>query len=574
MLPDFFNIIIRGALKMSEKFSRVPSIYPKLIELRKSKTAEFKTNKYLKPETKLRYYQVVGALHMLLLNRMVLGDACGIGKTIELITTYTFLLDMDSSLKMIVLCPKSATFQWKEEFEKFTIGISCRVIVNEYAGLNGYSARMAQYKQFQENVLIMGYTPLLDEYEIVKTTLGSNYMVCFDECHAFKGRKTKTFFACQSLAESSQRVYGLSATIIKNSLEEVWSIYAVIVPGLFGNITSFNKMFCEQKLMKLRINGKDRYIPKTTGYKNLTQFKQLIDPYILARKKEDVATELPELISRKVILEMEPDQKELYRKALAGVIYEEKIKREFFEVFDKVRAGATDEKTTALYNERREKYEKYLTEDGKKRGKLAALVYCQMISNGPRLINDPHESSKEIEFERLISEELLTEKILVFTRFKSGIHILESICERCKVQYTKITGDVLTTQERDQARLRFQNDPECRIMFITTAGSASLNLQSAGVIIFYDTPWSYGDLVQTIGRAQRIGSIQEHILLLHLLNKGTIDMRVMNRVSKKKGLSDEILGDTAKGALVFTENDDTIDGLYQELLEDAENVKM
>jgi SNF2 family DNA or RNA helicase len=109
-------------------------------------------------------------------------------------------------------------------------------------------------------------------------------------------------------------------------------------------------------------------------------------------------------------------------------------------------------------------------------------------------------------------------------------------------------------------------------MFITTAGSASLNLQAAGVIIFYDTPWSYGDLVQTIGRAQRIGSIQEHILLLHLLNKGSIDMRVMNRVSKKKDLSDEILGDTAKGALVFTEDDDTLDGLYQDLLEDANEV--
>jgi SNF2 family DNA or RNA helicase len=556
---------------MAEKFVKIPSIYPKLVELRKSKTAEFKQNKYLRPETKLRYYQVIGSLHMMLLDHMVLADACGIGKTLELIATYTFLLEMDPTLKLIVLCPKSATFQWKEEFAKFTTGISCRVIVNEYAGMTGNKARMIQYEAFKENVLIMGYTPLLDEYEIVKSTLGTNYMVCFDETHVFKGRKTRTFFACQQLAESAKRVYGLSATIIKNSLEEVWSIYAVIVPGLFGNITSFSKMFCEQKLLKLNLNGKVRYIPKTIGYKNLAQFKQLIDPYMLIRKKEEVASELPKLISRKVILEMEPEQKELYRKALAGIIYEERIKREFFEVYDKIRTGSTDEKTTALYNERKEKYEKYLTEDGKKRGKLAALVYCQMISNGPRLINEQRESSKEIEFERLISEELLDEKILVFTRFKSGISHLEVICERCKVSFTKITGDVLTTQERDQARQKFQNDPDCRIMFITTAGSASLNLQAAGVIIFYDTPWSFGDLVQTIGRAQRIGSIQEHILLLHLINKGTIDMKVINRVSKKKDLSDAILGDTAQGALIFTEESDTIEGLYQDILEGAED---
>jgi SNF2 family DNA or RNA helicase len=557
---------------MAESFVKIPSIYPKLIEIRKSKTVEFKPNKYLKSETKLRYYQVVGALHMMLLNRMVLGDACGIGKTYQSLAAYTWNLVQEPDLRLLVVTIKSALFQWAEEVEKFTTGITVSVVTGRSPGLTGPEARKLQYQKFKENILIVNYEVLREEYEMVKQCLGPKYAIIFDECTAFKNRKSLNFFACQQLAESAQRVYGLSATIIKNSLEEVWSIYAVIVPGLFGNITSFGKMFCEQKLIKLRINGKDRFIPKTIGYKNLAQFKQLIDPYVLARKKEEVAEELPKLISRKVILEMEPDQKDLYRKALSGIIYEEKIKREFFEVYDKVRAGAMDEKTTALYNARKEKYDKYLTEDGRKRGKLAALVYCQMISNGPKLINDPHESSKEIEFERLISEELLTEKILVFTRFKSGIHLLEEICERCKVKYTKITGDVLTTQERDQARLKFQTDPECRLMFITTAGSASLNLQAAGVIIFYDTPWSFGDLVQTIGRAQRIGSIQEHILLLHLINKGTIDMRVINRVTKKKDLSDEILGDTAKGALMFTEDDDTIEGLYQDIIEDADEM--
>jgi SNF2 family DNA or RNA helicase len=110
-------------------------------------------------------------------------------------------------------------------------------------------------------------------------------------------------------------------------------------------------------------------------------------------------------------------------------------------------------------------------------------------------------------------------------------------------------------------------------MFITTAGSASLNLQSAGVIIFYDTPWSYGDLVQTIGRAQRIGSLQEHVLLIHLINKGTIDVRVMAKVSDKKDLSDSILGNTAEGALEFTSHEENVvDDLFNDLLKDAEDL--
>jgi len=76
---------------MAQSFVKIPSVYPKLLELRKSKTASFKNNKYLKETTKLRYYQVIGALHMMLLNRMVLGDATGLGKTIENIAAYTFL---------------------------------------------------------------------------------------------------------------------------------------------------------------------------------------------------------------------------------------------------------------------------------------------------------------------------------------------------------------------------------------------------------------------------------------------------------------------------------------------------
>ena len=558
---------------MPEAFIQVPSIYPKLLELRQSKTAAFKSNKYWREDQKLRYYQVIGALHLMMLQRMVLGDATGLGKTATGIAAFTWLLEQDPTLKWLVVCQKSALFQWAEEVQKFTTGITARVIVNEYQGLTGQQARFLQYNQFKENIMIINYAPLLNEYEMIKQALGSNYMVTFDEVTAIKNRKAKTHVACSFIAESAKRVYGLSATIIKNGLEEVYGIYAVIVPGLFGKITRFRETYCQMKLMKLRINGVVRMIPQVVGYKNLKQFKQVLDPYFLLRKKEDVASELPKLISRKIILEMEPEQKSLYRESLAGIVYEEKVKQEYYEILDKMRNGDLSEKTKAKYESLRIKYDQFTTTEGKKRGKLAALTYCQMISNGPALLGHPGESSKDLEFERILVEELAAEKVLVFSRFKSGIPFLEVICERNHIGFEKITGDITSAHDRDRARLKFQNDPECKVMFITTAGSSSLNLQAASTIIFIDTPWSYGDLVQTIGRAQRIGSIQDHILLIHFVNKGTIDMRVMNRVTTKKNLSDEILGDTAKGALDFTSSDENvIDDLFGDLLKDAEHL--
>lgn len=551
-------------------FVGVPSCYPDLVEIRKSKTAAFKPNKYLKPSTVLRYYQVVGALHLMMLDRMILGDATGLGKTLQMIAAYSFLLDKDPTLKLLVVTIKSAIYQWQEEFEKFTTGISTRVITNKHGKLMGYDARKVQYEAFKENVLIINYNPLLDGYDTLVQTMGSNFVVALDECTAFKNRKTKTFFACQYIAEHAKRAYGLSATIIKNGLEEVFCMYDVIVPGLFGKITKFRESYCIQELLKITKNGKTYRIPKTVGYKNLPLFKRTLDPYFLLRKKEDVAKELPSLISKKIILEMYPEQRDLYRQALSGILYEDKLKGEFFEILDKIRQGDDDPKTLKRYGELKVKYDKFMTAEGKKRGKLAALTYCQMISNGPALVKAAGESSKADEFIRLMKEELDGEKVILFTRFKSGIPFLEILCERNGIKYVKITGDE-NDRERQQNRLTFQNDPKCPLIFITTAGSASLNLQAAGVIIFYDTPWSYGDLVQTIGRAQRIGSIQDHVLVIHLANKGTIDIRVLNKVSSKKNLSDQILGDTAQGALDFSANEDNIiEDLYAELIKDAQ----
>jgi Superfamily II DNA/RNA helicases, SNF2 family len=556
---------------MAQTFIGVPACYPQLVELRKSKTASFKSNKYLRETTKLRYYQVVGSLHMMLLDRMILGDSTGLGKTLVTIAAYTWLLEKDLTLKLLVVTPKSAMQQWAEEFDKFTQGITVKVITAEFPGLTGPQARKLQYQEFKENVMVINYDPLRNEYEAIKETLGNNYMVTYDEATAFKSRKAITHFACKIVAESAQRVYGLSATIIKNGLEEVWGIYDVVVPGLFGNITKFRKDYCVQEMMRLRINGRERLIPKTIGYKNLSAFKQVLDPYLLVRKKEAVATELPKLISRKVILEMLPEQKEIYRQALSGILYEERIKQEYFEITDKIRNGQNDEKIQQRFEELRVKYDQFMTTEGRKKGKLAALTYCQMISNGPQLLNMNIESSKELEFERLMKEELANEKVILFTRFKVGIPYLEIICERNHIPFTKISGEV-SSSDRTKAQHLFQ-DTDCPLIFITTAGSQALNLQAASVIILYDTPWSYGDLVQTLGRAQRIGSLQEHILVIHFINKGTIDVRVMNKVSTKKELSDEVLGDTAVGALDFTRNDEKlVDLLYDDLIEDAKEL--
>lgn len=565
-------------------YGLVPSNFEFLKKLRASKTASLKPCKYLKETTKLRYYQVIGAMHMICLTRMILADSAGLGKSLQAITAFSFMLQKDPTLKLLVVTPKSAMDQWQEEFYKFTTGIRVHVMANEFGKVKGQDkyahieylkrhkipfekftgieARKIQYDNVKASVLVASYFHVQEDYTFLIQNRMPTFTVIFDELQEFKNRKAMKHLGADNIAKSAIRVYGLSATIIKNRLEEAYNIYRVIVPGLFGSVAKFNKNFLKlKKFRKASGSGKKIFFNKIIGYKNLQAFRDAIEPYFLIRKTKDVASELPSLISKKVVLEMTPKQLALYQRALSGEIYKERIKVKYYEFRDHFnKLAEPSEKDYETLDNLNNAYQESLTEEGLSKNKISALSYCQLISNGPQWLGEDEvgESSKEIEFRRLFDQELRAEKTIVFTRFKSGIPRLEAILKELDIKSVKITGDV-SKDDRKEARLSFQNvEKDVSVIFITTAGSAALNLQSANIILFYDTPWSYGDLYQTIGRAQRIGSIHPNVHIIHMVNKKSIDEHVIKILEGKKDLITSIMGDIAQGAIDFKAQDSVV----------------
>jgi SNF2 family DNA or RNA helicase len=580
-------------------FTSKPSNYDFLQKIRKSKKATLKPCPYIRSSTVLRAYQIIGAVHFLSLSRMILGDSVGLGKTLQMIIAFAYRLMSLPTLKLLVVTPKSAMEQWKEEFEKFCKGITVHVLSNSYGKvkgrneygpveelrakgikcttITGFAARKAQYDTMGAHVLICNYHAVQEDYTFLADNRLPKFQVVFDECQEFKNEKTKTWFGANELSEQATYVYGMSATLIKNRLEEAYNIFKVIVPGLFPGKIKFYSEYTVRKKMTLWRKGRKRYFNKVVGYQNLAQFKDLIDPYFLIRKTRDVATELPQLISRKLILEMSEDQGQLYRKALSGELYRKLIKEKYFK-YENMFNSKTDhtDKECQIFELLHSKYEESLTKDGLIKSKLAALSYCQLVSNGPGWIGEEGESSKETEFRRLFDQELSDEKTIVFTRFKSGIKRLTPVLDDLGIKHVQITGDD-EIKERNDSKKKFQDlNQDYKVIFITQAGSAAINLQAAGVILYYDTPWSYGDLYQSIGRAQRIGSIREHILLLHMINKKTIDEHVLQVLEGKKDLINTIIGDIAEGAIDFKDTDilfkdeeSTIDALFSSVFNKA-----
>ena len=378
-------------------------------------------------------------------------------------------------------------------------------------------------------------------------------VVIFDEATAFKSKRTKTWETAKFLANRSHRVYGLTATLLKNRLWEGYCIFGVIRPGLFTTQKAFHEAFCFIELKKV---GKAR-IPLIKGYKNLDAFREKIDPYFLGRPKHLVSDELPTLTTREIRCELTRVEDLKYGEALSGV----------FELGDGEIKDYEDHKA------------------------LVSLMYCQQVVNsltmlkftdqdtvGEDFIYDPKRhkvgtlGSKEEGLLDLVTGELEDEKVIVYTRFASLVPRLQAILKKNGVKSVCITG-----RENDKARRKNQQlfqdvDSDTNVIFITSAGSEAINLQMAMATIFYDAPWSWGDYVQTIGRMIRIGSPHKGVLVFHLVatrpaekkvDQKTIDHHVLSLLRKKKGLIDKVLGEAAVGALTFDKDGGDLRGLIR-----------
>lgn len=359
-------------------------------------------------------------------------------------------------------------------------------------------------------------------------------------CTALKNPESQAHnvFRELSLEPETERVYGLTATLIKNNLLEGFGIYRVVVPDLFRTYTGFLKKYCVAKLERIPGKQGKRWVVKGHRPDQIAAFREAIDPYYLGRSKMSVADELPVLESKDISIPMEHSQYEYYKEAIEGLL------------------------TINVDSEEEEEIEV---------SKLTSLIYCQEIANSPYLIGNEIKSGKEDYFLELLTEEYAGEKVIVFTRFKSMVNRLQDLLSQKKYGYSigiepgpnktweprdasqcekglvRITGDE-SAEARDAGRRAFTETDNTNLIFLTMAGAEAINLQQSKIMIFYDLPWSAGDYLQLIGRMIRIGSPHERVLAIHLLSETpqgekAIDHHVLSTLQTKMGYIEQALGE-------------------------------
>ncbi len=508
--------------------------------------------------------------------------------TICAITASAYLLNKKPGMKVIILGTKSTTYQWKSEYENFST-LNAEVLQDKYEGKKGSDARLAQIEDFlksdDQDVLIAKYTSLIGRRRVLEGEFdaegnpisegqreevspevlalvgilkkyGSNVILILDECQKFKSTTSQIRKMLLKIQPHIAIIWAMTATIIQNSLEEFYSISVAIGIRPLGNMKQFRENHCIYKMVHV---GRGINKPQLVGYKNVKTFKLEMRPFYYGRSQAQVKEPLPKLSTTYHPVDLDKTQVKLL----------DDIKSKKFVLPPIVKKNANGEV-----------YEKERDPDNM----MTMLAVTQMIANNYNLLYKDEKdkflskalSPKEEMLQDLLEGELAGEKVIVFTKFRSWIDRFEGLCKAGHFtdrKFLRITG-AESEKEREENKQKFQNDPSHDLLFINTAAAEGVNLQQAAHMILLDVPWSWGVLIQLVGRMVRMASPHSACTLHVLPAKGTIDEYAIDTLKGKGELFETILGESYSAGLLNDANDLDLASGMDKMNDDAEFLKL
>ncbi len=172
-----------------------------------------------------------------------------------------------------------------------------------------------------------------------------------------------------------------------------------------------------------------------------------------------------------------------------------------------------------------------------------SLLLARMSADSTFLIDkkEPEFSSKLERLGELLRDLIETpdRKIILFSEWRTMLDRIELRLDALGCDYVRLDGQV-PQKQRAAIVKRFQDNPDCRVILMTNAGSTGLNLQSANTVINVDLPWNPAILEQRIARAHRMGQ-KNPVTVYKLITEETIEERLLETLESKQDLADAAL---------------------------------
>lgn len=445
-------------------------------------------------QAKLRNYQSDGVnwlerLRFMRLNG-ILADDMGLGKTLQAIIALTHNKADNPKALSIVVCPTSLVYNWKEEFNKFNPDFRTLPV----------DGTPAQRKKLLEDikkfdVVVTSYSLLQKDIEFYQN-VDFSYII-LDEAQHIKNRGTRNAKSVKNLKGSHRLI--LTGTPIENSLEELWSLFDFLMPGL---LSSYDR-FVEKYIRK----------PQTGVNKNLEVLKRKLSPFILRRMKKDVLDDLPPVTDIVYHCHLSPEQLQLYR-AYAESAREELSQLVKKEGFEKVQIHV-----------------------------LSTLTRLKQICCHPAIFaKDKPEIGDSAKYDMLL--ELLQNlmeskhKTVIFSQYTRMLNIIRQDLQKQGIRFEYLDG---STKNRLDIVNKFNDDANIPIFLVSLkAGGSGLNLVGADTVIHYDMWWNPAVENQATDRVHRIGQ-KNSVSSYKLVTLGTIEEKILELQDRKRGLVKKII---------------------------------
>jgi non-specific serine/threonine protein kinase len=470
--------------------------------------AEYTASDLLKAT--LRPYQIEGVKWLLGHFNSQLGaclaDDMGLGKTLQTLavlvsvqeqlgfTTKTTNFDLFQNettierepLKTLIVLPSSLVFNWFNEAGKFTPHFSKMQYV-------GNDRKLLANRLDSTDLIFTSYSIVHRDISILEK-YNFRYLI-LDESQYIKNKNSKIFKAINKI--NTAHKIALSGTPIENSLDDLWSQMQFINPDILGSYAFFTENFKNP-------------IEKKQDELILSELKNLIQPYILRRTKEQVLKDLPELTEQIYYCDMDPEQEKLYE-------HEKSKARNFLLKTD----GSSPDKISIINT----------------------LMKLRQLSNHPKMVDQESEidSGKYIAVTNYL-ESLVKgkQKAIIFSSFVTNLHFYTDWCKENKIEFCEITGET-PAGKREQQVKRFQENENPLLFFISLkAGGVGLNITKASYVLFLDPWWNPFAEKQGVGRAHRIGQLNK-VNVIRFISKNTVEEKIIKLQENKKLLSDSLL---------------------------------
>lgn len=468
--------------------------------------------------TKPRPYQYDAAKFLVASGRAILALPMGSGKGCSVITALKLLQDrpVPKFRGAVVFCPSALKeLVWKREVEKFSDFAPIVIDGNK-------QQRIAQYNT-KADVYILNPELLHRDEKEIRKIVGMSSVIVVDEASILKNPESATSRHINALSQQVHNLWLMTGTPLMNSVMELHALVDMVDSNVFRSRDDFQRDYVP------RAKDGSWLLRKVKNEKALVN---KVAPLMFARTPVELRDELPSTTNVLEPVELTDHQRELYdalRKNLVRALED--------------------------YNDAN-KYDRFLLMNNV----LTMITRMKQVCNGDL---DDGPNPKIDRLLHLLGTSFINDKVLVFSQYATyAVRIVESL-EKAGIKCALLHGG-LDMKERTDAVDGYQNDPECRVFVMTTAGGMGLNLTKTTVVLFYDLLWNPQMMHQIAARAVRIGNTSPHVRIVSLLARNTIEETIMCRLQEKAETFNRIMH-AEKIAPEDTEGDDMFNELYQTL---------